>query len=208
MDTASSHSRGQESHLVQRGIGLICLVALSPVMLATGLAVMISLGRPVLFTQSRSGIGQRPFNLVKFRTMRDLRDAEGTLLPDELRTPRVGRFLRKTRLDELPGFFNVFCGDMRLIGPRPLLPQTIQEMGPDGQLRATIAPGMTGWSQVHGNTLLTNNEKLALDLWYIRNRTWRTDLFVILKTFAVVLIGEKISPMQHPEKIRRGRNMH
>jgi lipopolysaccharide/colanic/teichoic acid biosynthesis glycosyltransferase len=178
--------------LFGRAVGGVALLAVLPVIAATALAVWTTLGRPILFRQGRSGMGQRPFDLVKFRTMTDRRDAAGLLMPDEQRTPPVGRFLRYTRLDELPSLINVARGDLNLIGPRPLLPETISAMGAIGHQRARVAPGMTGWAQVNGNVLLTNEEKVALDLWYIEHRSVMLDVYILLRTLWVVTFGERV----------------
>ncbi|AKH42859.1 lipopolysaccharide/colanic/teichoic acid biosynthesis glycosyltransferase [Altererythrobacter atlanticus] len=179
--------------LLQRLIALVGFVVLLPVMTITAVAVLLTLGRPVFFIQERSGRLQQNFKLIKFRTMRNNRDAKGELLPDEARTSAFGAFLRKTRLDELPGFINVMKGDMALVGPRPLLPETVSAMGHDGAIRASVRPGMTGWAQVNGNTLLSNDEKCACDVWYVENRNWKLDTQILFRTLHVVLFGEKRS---------------
>lgn len=176
---------------LQSVVALIALALLWPVMLVVAGFVASSLGRPVLFRQMRSGRSGVPFRMIKFRTMRELRDDKGALLPDELRTTGVGRFLRRSRLDELPELVNVIAGDMNLVGPRPLLPETIAEMGECGVLRGAVRPGLTGLAQVSGNTLLARDEKLALDTWYVRNRSWWLDWSIVLRTLAVVIAGER-----------------
>jgi lipopolysaccharide/colanic/teichoic acid biosynthesis glycosyltransferase len=179
--------------IMARLTGLILLIACLPVLLVLALVVMVLQGRPVLFHQIRSGKGGKPFTMVKFRSMRDLRDADGVPLPDAERVTGVGTFLRRSRLDELPGLWNVITGDIAFIGPRPLLPETIAGLGERGVRRGQVAPGLTGWSQVNGNTLLTLDEKIDLDLWYIENRSLRTDCMVLLATVWVMLGGEKRS---------------
>lgn len=163
-----------------------------PLMLLLALALRIWQGRGVLFWQERSGLAGKSFRLVKFRTMRDTRGSDGELLPDEQRTTRIGSFLRKTRLDELPSFWNVMLGELAFIGPRPLLPPTISALGELGRQRGAVPPGLSGWAQVNGNTLLSLEEKVALDLWYIENRRWHTDLVIILATIWVMIAGEKL----------------
>ncbi|WP_327753328.1 sugar transferase [Sphingobium sp. SJ10-10] len=170
-------------------IGFIAL--LSPLLLLLSVLVLLGLGRPVLFRQVRSGLGGRPFAMVKFRTMRDLRDTQGALLPDALRTTALGQFLRRSRLDELPELINIARGDMDFVGPRPLLPHTVSAMGRDGVERGRVRPGLTGLAQVSGNTLLTVEEKLRFDLWYVRNRSHRLDAQIIARTLLVVTGGEK-----------------
>lgn len=167
--------------------------SLLPIMALIGLAVAATMGRPICFRQTRSGRGGKPFKLVKFRTMTDARDATGRLLDDELRLTRTGRLLRRLRLDELPQLWNVLKGEMSLIGPRPLLVETVAAMGEPGIRRGSVRPGLTGWSQVNGNTLLSDAEKLELDLWYIENRSLWLDLLIVAKTFCVLLLGERRS---------------
>jgi len=164
---------------------------LAPVLLFVAILVRLSVGRPVLFRQQRAGRDCRTFDIVKFRTMRDLRDGRGDLLPDRARVTAVGRFLRRTRLDELPELLNILRGEMSFVGPRPLLPCTIVAFGQEGLVRCSVRPGLTGWAQVNGNTLLSQEEKLQLDLWYVRHRSVWTDLRVIGKTVAVIIVGER-----------------
>lgn len=164
-----------------------------PLLLGVGIAAGWTLGQPVFFTQARAGLNGRSFTLYKFRTMSDARDASGALLPDAARTPPMGHFLRRTRLDELPQFLNLARGDVSLVGPRPLLPETVASFGEAGKARGAVRPGVTGWSQVNGNTLLTNDDKLALDLWYIDHRSPLLDALILFKTLVVVLAGEAIN---------------
>jgi len=176
---------------LSRLVALVLLVALSPVLIGLAFACVISDGRPALFRQSRAGKSAEPFTLLKFRSMRDTRASNGELLGDEERVTAFGRFLRRSRLDELPGLVNVVRGEMTFVGPRPLLPATIRELGHDGVRRCSVKPGLTGWSQVNGNTLLTLEEKAALDLWYIDNRSALLDLKILALTFFVMFGGEK-----------------
>lgn len=178
--------------LISRLTALILLLALSPVLIALWLICMITQGRPVMFQQFRAGQGSRPFRLLKFRSMRDTRDGNGELLPDEQRVTKFGTFLRRSRLDELPGLVNIVRGEMAFVGPRPLLPITIEELGVRGQKRCEVKPGLTGWSQVNGNTLLTLDQKVSLDLWYIDNRSALLDLKILVLTLLVVVAGEKV----------------
>ena len=175
------------------GTALLGLILLSPLMAVVALAIKGTMGTPVLFRQLRSGRGGVEFVMVKFRTMRDIRSPDGQLLPDAQRVTRLGKLLRRTRLDELPELCNILAGEMAVVGPRPLLPPTIAAMGEAGRLRGSVRPGLTGWAQVNGNALLTNADKLALDLWYVRHASLRLDLAILLKTFGVVLFGEHIN---------------
>ncbi|WP_200953486.1 MULTISPECIES: sugar transferase [unclassified Ensifer] len=164
-----------------------------PIMLVVGIAVAIWLGRPVLFYQTRAGLDRRPFRMMKFRSMSDARDAEGRLLSDAERTGRFGLLLRRTRLDELPEFWNILIGDMSLIGPRPILPETIDALGERGVRRCSVRPGLTGWAQISGNAILSNDDKLDLDLWYIANRSFWLDLKITVETVLVMVLGDRIS---------------
>lgn len=175
------------SRLLAAGAGVIS----SPVQVLLGLLVLSSLGRPILFRQVRCGRLGQPFVLYKFRTMRDDRDEAGRLLPDEERVTAVGAFLRRTRLDELPGLLNIAKGEMAFVGPRPLLPETIEELGDKGRRRSLVRPGMTGWAQVNGNTLLSLDEKVALDLWYIDHAGLWLDLTILQRTLLVMIGGER-----------------
>ena len=171
------------------------LIAASPLMIAIGAAILLLDGRPILFRQSRVSTDGKLFDVIKFRTMRDTRDASGVLLPDAMRATVIGRLLRATRLDELPQLWNIATGAMSLIGPRPLLPATIALAGERGRLRCTVRPGLTGWAQVNGNTLLSDADKLALDLWYIANRSLALDLQILARTIVVATTGERTDPV-------------
>lgn len=175
-----------------------------PVMVVIAIAVYLFLGRPVIFVQVRAGEGRRPFRMFKLRSMSDKRDASGKLLSDEERTSAFGRFLRRSRLDELPEFWNILAGDMSLIGPRPILPDTIQALGERGILRCSVKPGLTGWAQISGNAKLTDEDKLNLDLWYIRNRSVRIDLQILVMTVLVMLLGEKLNESRLMEARKSG----
>jgi lipopolysaccharide/colanic/teichoic acid biosynthesis glycosyltransferase len=155
-----------------------------------GIAVRFTMGPPVLFTQRRVGLGGTPFRIIKFRSMTDARDGEYNLLPDSERVTPFGWFLRRFRIDELPELFNVIAGELSLIGPRPLLPDTIAAFGEAGRRRCDVRPGLTGWAQVNGNTSLSDDDKLALDLWYIDNRSLALDFRIVFATVAVTLRGE------------------
>ena len=172
-------------------LAMALLALFAPLLLLLSLLVLVGLGRPVLFRQVRSGLGGQPFAMIKFRSMRDLRDSRGDLLPDAQRTPALGRFLRRSRLDELPELINIARGDMDFVGPRPLLPHSIAAMGRDGVERGKVRPGLTGLAQVSGNTLLAVEEKLRFDLWYVRHRSARLDAQIIARTLLVVVGGEK-----------------
>ena len=157
-----------------------------PLLVLAGL-VRCKLGSPVLFRQARPGRGGLPFELIKFRTMTDARDVAGVWLPDTERLTAFGRFLRATSLDELPELWNVLRGDMSLVGPRPLLTRYLPYYTPVEQKRHLVRPGLTGWAQIQGRNTLSWNERLALDVWYVENRSMMLDLRILLLTVSSVL---------------------
>lgn len=174
-------------------LSLAGLVLLSPVLAATALLAALKLGRPVFFRQVRPGLHGEPFHMVKFRTMTDARDENGELLPDADRLTRFGAFLRATSIDELPELWNVLRGDMSLVGPRPLLMQYLPLYSPEQARRHEVRPGLTGWAQINGRNALNWPERLALDTWYVDNRSMRLDFYVLLKTLQKVIRREGIS---------------
>src|SRR5947209_17593293 len=141
------------------------LILLFPLTLLIWFAVRMSLGRPAIFRQLRTGIAGRPFTIYKFRTMRHAEEIGDR--SDEQRITKLGRFLRRTSLDELPELWNVVRGDMRLVGPRPLLIQYLERYSPEHLRRHEVHPGITGWAQVNGRNALTWEERFALDVWYV-----------------------------------------
>jgi lipopolysaccharide/colanic/teichoic acid biosynthesis glycosyltransferase len=157
------------------------------------LLVRLFLGKPVLFRQDRPGLNAKSFTLLKFRTMTDARDAQGQLLPDAQRLTALGRFLRSTSLDELPELINVICGEMSLVGPRPLLPQYLNRYTSRQMRRHEVKPGITGWAQIHGRNGLDWNQKFALDLWYVDHQSFWLDLSILAKTARLVLAREGIT---------------
>jgi lipopolysaccharide/colanic/teichoic acid biosynthesis glycosyltransferase len=175
------------------GLATAAAVLLAPLVAVAALGVALDIGRPVLFAQSRSGLGGRVFAMRKLRSMRNTVDAEGQLLPDAARLTPYGRFLRRSRIDELPGLWHVIVGDIGIVGPRPLLPATIEQMGAAGVSRGAVRPGLTGWAQVNGNALLSDVDKLALDLWYIENASLGLDLRILVMTLWVIVAGERVN---------------
>jgi sugar transferase EpsL len=172
---------------------IVGLIAFAPVMLVVAICIIVSMGRPVIFAQSRPGLRGRPFLMFKFRTMRDARDKSGSLLPDERRLTRLGRLLRSTSLDELPELWNVVRGEMSLVGPRPLLMEYLPLYSAHQSRRHEVLPGITGWAQVNGRNVITWEEKLNLDVWYVDHQSLWLDLRIILQTVIRVLRREGIS---------------
>jgi lipopolysaccharide/colanic/teichoic acid biosynthesis glycosyltransferase len=174
--------------MIESALAAIFFLVLSPLFALACLLVIISFGSPVVFWQRRIGRAGRPISIYKFRTMRHPIDWKGRRLTKNERIPLIGRFLRTTRLDELPQLYNVIRGDMSLVGPRPLLPSD-QPLGRG--LRLAIAPGITGWAQIHGGKLITAEEKNALDEWYVRNASPLLDVIIILRTISITLTGDR-----------------
>ncbi|MEM9104864.1 MAG: sugar transferase [Pseudomonadota bacterium] len=177
--------------MVRAGFSILALVLAAVPMTMTALIVWAVLGRPVLFKQIRAGMGTTPFTIYKFRTMHDTRDSAGNLLPDEDRITPVTKLIRQLRFDELPQLISILRGDMALVGPRPLKPETIEELGRLGYHRCKVRPGLAGWAQVNGATLLKNPQKVALDVWYVENRTFLLDVRILVMAVGTVLFGER-----------------
>ena len=185
-------------------VSATALVVLAPVMGLIALLVWRTMGRPVLFRQARPGLHGKPFVMYKFRTMRDLRDAEGKLLPDEARLTPFGRWLRTTSLDELPELVNVLRGEMSLVGPRPLLMEYLERYTPEQARRHEVKPGITGWAQIHGRNNLSWEERLRLDVWYVDHWSLWLDLKILWRTLWMVLRREGISAQGHATMPRFG----
>lgn len=169
------------------------LLLLSPVIAVVAFMISRRLGSPVLFRQVRPGVDGKPFEMVKFRTMRDAVDAEGNALPDAQRMTPFGSFLRASSLDELPELWNVLKGDMSLVGPRPLLMEYLPLYDAQQLRRHEVRPGVTGWAQINGRNALSWEEKFKLDVWYVENRSIWLDLKIIFLTIKKVLIRDGIS---------------
>ena len=175
-------------------IGALCgLLVLGPVMFLLAVLVRVKLGSPVLFRQARPGMAGSAFEMAKFRTMTDAKDASGELLPDADRLTRFGQFLRSSSLDELPELWNVLKGDMSLVGPRPLLMEYLPLYSERQARRHEVRPGITGWAQVNGRNALSWDEKFELDVWYVENRTLWLDIKILFLTVWKVVKRDDIS---------------
>lgn len=169
------------------------LILLAPIFLGTAYLVRKKLGSPILFKQVRPGLHGQPFEMMKFRTMTDAKDAQGNLLPDAERLTSFGKFLRSSSLDELPELINVLKGDMSLVGPRPLLMEYLPLYSPEQARRHEAKPGITGWAQINGRNAISWEEKFALDVWYVDNKSIWLDLKILLLTIKKVIIKEGIN---------------
>lgn len=172
---------------------LLGLILLSPILAVLTVLVDLNLGKPVFFKQQRPGLNGRIFQLIKFRSMRDVFDAQGNPLPDSDRLTSLGKFLRSTSLDELPELLNVLRGEMSLVGPRPLLVQYLEHYSPEQARRHNTLPGITGWAQINGRNALTWEEKFRLDVWYVDHWSFGLDIKILLTTVGKVLNHEGIS---------------
>ncbi|MEI2580254.1 sugar transferase [Scytonema sp. PRP1] len=179
-----------------RVVAAIALLALTPVMLIVAIAIYSKMGRPIFFCQPRPGKNGRIFIFYKFRTMTNDRGRDGSLLSDGRRLTPLGKFLRKTSLDELPQLWNVLKGDMSFIGPRPLLIQYLNRYSPEQARRHELTPGITGWAQVNGRNMIPWEERFALDVWYIDHQSLQLDLWIMVLTVWKILKREGIN---HPE---------
>ncbi len=175
----------------------IGIIITSPLLLLISILCWIFQGRPILFKQLRPGLNNKPFNIYKFRSMKDVYDANGKLLPDEQRITRFGQFLRSTSLDELPSLFNVIKGDMSIVGPRPLLMQYLGRYNPEQARRQHVLPGITGWSQINGRNAISWEEKFRYDVWYVDNWSLWLDIKIIIITIWKVLKREGINQKGH-----------
>lgn len=196
----SSRQRGWQFALKKIGdrfFAAVALLLLSPLLVLIAVLVRLTLGEPVLFRQQRPGFHGRPFQIVKFRTMTDARDADGRLLPDVARLTRAGRILRSTSLDELPQLWNVLRGELSLVGPRPLLMQYLGRYTPEQARRHDALPGITGWCQVNGRNDLPWEEKFALDVWYVDHWSLALDLRILVRTVWQVISRQGVSREGH-----------
>lgn len=178
-------------------ISVVLILFALPILLIVAILIKLKLGSPILFTQERPGLNGKIFKMMKFRTMIDTRDKHGNLLPDAMRITKFGLFLRSTSLDELPGLFNVFIGDMSLVGPRPLLVRYLPLYSEEQARRHNVRPGITGWAQVNGRNAISWEEKFRLDIWYVENKSFLLDLKILLLTVKKVFVKEGISAEQH-----------
>jgi sugar transferase EpsL len=187
--------------IVKRGIDIVSslsgMILLTPALLCIGLLIRWKMGSPILFRQQRPGKYGKPFIFYKFRTMTDARMPGGTLRSDAERLTSLGKFLRRWSLDELPQIWNVLCGDMSLVGPRPLLMEYLDLYTPEQARRHEMKPGITGWAQIHGRNAITWEEKFTLDHWYVTHWSLSLDMQILWATVKKVFQQEGISASDH-----------
>ena len=192
---------GRLCPLMKRAFDLVAVMITAPlwllVLVVIGVLVRVKLGKPVFFRQKRPGHHGEIFELIKFRTMTDRRDAAGRLLPDAERLTPFGSWLRATSLDELPELLNVLRGEMSLVGPRPLLVEYLSRYTPQQARRHDVLPGLTGWCQVNGRNSLSWEEKFSLDVWYVEHRSFVLDVKILTMTLGQVFARRGISAADH-----------
>jgi sugar transferase EpsL len=186
--------------MLRRAVDLVgatfLTVVLSPILAGLAAAIRLTMGKPVFFKQQRPGYKGEPFDVVKFRTMKDATGKDGELLPDEERLTKLGVFMRQLSLDELPQLWNILRGDMSFIGPRPLLMEFLKWYTPEQMRRHDVKPGVTGWAQVQGRHAILFSKRLELDVWYVDHRSLRLDLKIVGLTFLKVLSMRGAQPAQ------------
>lgn len=180
---------------------LIGVVVLSPVLALVSLAVLLTMGQPVFFTQIRAGYKGRPFRIVKFRTMRSVQPGEVWFLSDSQRVTKLGAFLRKSSIDELPELWNVIRREMSLVGPRPLLLEYLDQYTAEQRRRHDVKPGITGWAQVNGRQEISFSRRIELDVWYVDNWSLALDFCIIMKTFVKVFQKDGVRTGQAIEDV-------
>lgn len=178
-------------------IALLALFMLLPIFLTISILVLLKMGTPIFFIQSRPGLNGKTFKMYKFRTMTNKCDKDGKLMEDKDRLSNFGSFLRSTSLDELPTLWNVLCGNMSLVGPRPLLIEYLPLYSKNQARRHDVRPGITGWAQVNGRNAISWNEKFELDTWYVENQSFVLDMKIILLTLKKVIKRDGISHNNH-----------
>lgn len=178
-------------------IASLILILFCPIIIITAIIVKLRLGSPILFKQERPGYNGKSFVLYKFRTMTDERDKNGEELPDHLRLPLIGKFIRKYSLDELPQLINVVKGDMSLVGPRPLLLEYLPLYSPFQARRHEVKPGITGWAQVNGRNSISWEKRFELDVWYVEHQSFLLDIRIILMTIKRLVKPEGINQVGH-----------
>ncbi|WP_406611073.1 sugar transferase [Agarivorans sp. JK6] len=180
-------------YFFERIAAAILLVLLSPLFLLLCWQVASKLGKPIFFTQLRPGLHGKAFNMIKFRSMRDDKDAQGNLLSDAERLGSFGRALRASSADELPELWNIVKGEMSFVGPRPLLMEYLPLYSPEQAKRHDVKPGITGWAQINGRNALSWQEKFELDVWYVNNRSLILDIKILILTVKKVFVRDGVS---------------
>ena len=176
-----------------RVLALLLIIVFLPFFILVSLLVLVKIGRPIFFTQVRPGLNEKLFTIYKFRTMSNETNTKGELLSDEFRLKAIGKFIRKTSLDELPQLFNVLKGEMSFIGPRPLLVEYLDLYSKTQKQRHIVTPGISGWAQVNGRNAISWEQKFEYDVWYVNNQSFLLDMKIIWMTCLKVLKRSDVS---------------
>lgn len=195
--SASRRSKPFPRELLERATALLLLILIAPLMLLIAGLVRVGIGSPVLFRQLRPGLGGRPFRILKFRTMKEPTTETERYASDRQRMTRLGSWLRRTSLDELPELINVLRGDMALVGPRPLLMEYLPRYNQHQARRHEVRPGITGWAQVNGRNEVDWQKRLDMDVWYVDNHSLRLDIAILARTVPTVISGRGVSQAGH-----------
>lgn len=179
--------------MLDKLLALLLLLTFSPLMVFTALLIYFKIGKPIIFKQKRPGLKEKIFSIYKFRSMSNEKDEMGNLLSDELRLGIVGKFIRKTSLDELPQLINVLKGEMSFVGPRPLLVEYLELYTPAQNRRHSVTPGITGWAQVNGRNAISWEEKFEHDVWYVEHQSFYLDVKIFIMTIVKVLKRSDVS---------------
>ena len=182
---------------MQRLISIVTIIIISPLLLFISIIILLSQGRPIFFKQIRPGYKGTPFSFYKFRTMSNEKNYSGLLLSDNERMTKIGSFLRKTSLDELPSIFNILKGDMNFVGPRPLLTEYLKLYNEEQKKRHDVKPGITGWAQINGRNSITWEQKFDYDIWYVENQSFLLDLKILFLTIFKVLKLDDINQSEN-----------
>jgi len=175
-------------------VSLVLLIIFSIPMLVVAILILFNMGSPIIFKQKRPGLHGEVFHIYKFRTMKNSKDKNGNLLPNDQRITNLGKLLRKLSLDELPQLFNVAKGDISLVGPRPLLVDYLELYSSEQARRHNVKPGITGWAQVNGRNAISWEERFKLDVWYVDNQSFLLDLKILFMTLLKVFKSEGVNP--------------
>ncbi|HSX19742.1 MAG TPA: sugar transferase [Gammaproteobacteria bacterium] len=173
------------------------IISLAPFMLIVSLLILITMGRPIFFTQLRTGLHAKPFKIIKFRTMDVSDKPDDETHGDDTRLTPLGKWLRKFSIDEWPQLFNIIKGDLSFVGPRPLLTYHLKNYTPEQSRRHQVKPGLTGWAQINGRNSIKWEDKLKLDVWYVDHKSWWLDLKIVLITLFVVITAKDVEYQQH-----------
>lgn len=186
-----------QRRIVETMLALALLILLAPFLCLLTLLIFVTMGRPIFFTQLRTGLNARPFKIIKFRTMTTSDRPDIELIGDETRLTALGRWMRKYSLDELPQLINIILGDLSFVGPRPLLMHFVKHYTDEQARRHLVKPGLTGWAQINGRNSIKWEEKLKLDVWYVDNRSLWLDLKIIFITLFVVIGAKDVEYKEH-----------